>query len=162
MGTGTETPRFEDALDVTPLDDGRNWQVTAPFYYDTDVVLTPMRPAPDNPYVRLVLDPSSHPVTHDEYCQASHWRITIPADFITDFASVPRFFWRFLPPTGRYTRAAVVHDFLYRTPGLCTRAQADAVLYEAMKFPCHVGFFTRWTIYAGVRAGGSVSYKGGL
>lgn len=150
-------PKFEDALDVTPLDDGRNWRVTAPFYYDTDVRLSPspgqytLGYRPELP-IRALPDPPHQ----------GQWRINIPAGFETDFASVPQLLWNLLPPTGRYTRAAVVHDFLYRTPGLCTRAQADAVLYEAMKFPCHVGFFTRWTIYLGVRVGGHFAYKGQL
>lgn len=30
----------------------------------------------------------------------------------TDFASVPRFFWRILPPHGKYAPAAVIHDWL--------------------------------------------------
>lgn len=142
-----QLPRFEDALDVTPLDDGRNWRVNAPFYYATDCELTPARTALVQTYLQR---------------QVVGWRITIPAGFVTDFASTPRFMWRLLPPTGRYTRAATVHDLLYRTKGLCTRRQADDVLYEAMTFPCHCGFLTRWAIYLGVRIGGHTSYKGGL
>ncbi len=38
--------------------------------------------------------------------------IEIPKGFVTDFASIPRFFWRFLHPTGRYGSAAIVHDYL--------------------------------------------------
>ena len=52
--------------------------------------------------------------------------ITAPAGFETDFASVPRLFWRIVPPWGRYSPAAVVHDFLYHT-GLVTRAEADRI-----------------------------------
>lgn len=38
--------------------------------------------------------------------------------FITDFASIPRVFWRILPPVGdgsraRYGVIAVIHDYLY-------------------------------------------------
>lgn len=153
-------PKFEDALDVTPLDDGRNWRVDAPFYYDTNVELADLKAyhrEPDYTYIDLdIYD------TKETIRGTATTRIVIPTGFVTDFASVPRALWNLLPPTGRYTRAAVIHDFLYRTPGLCTRAQADAVLYEAMKYPCHVGFFTRWTIWAGVRVGGHFAYKGGL
>ena len=152
-------PKFEDALDVTPLDDGRNWKVVEPFYYDTDVDLTPkafgMRLSQLFDGVGGVQS-----IGYSNYTQG--WRVLVPAGFVTDFASVPRFFWRLIPPTGKYTRAAVVHDFLYRTKGLCTRSQADAVLFEAMKFPCHVGFFTRWTMWLAVRLGGHRCYKGGL
>jgi len=126
--------RFEDALDLEYID-GRNWRVTHDFFYDTDVPLKDRR-------------------------------IVMPCGFVTDFASIPRFLWTLISPTtgllgGDYGKAAVVHDRLYRTPGLATRGQADRVLLEAMRFlgvPWHV----RWTIYAGVRVGGHSSYKGGL
>lgn len=38
--------------------------------------------------------------------------ITVPKDFITDGASVPRFLWCIFPPTGRYFYAAVIHDYI--------------------------------------------------
>lgn len=79
-------------------------------------------------------------------------KITVPAGFKTDLASIPRFFWRVLPPVGRYDKAAVVHDYLYQFNGV-TRKQADDVLLEGMRvlgvpgWQCNV-------IYAGVRVGG--------
>lgn len=39
--------------------------------------------------------------------------IVVPIGFVTDFASIPRFLWSIYPPTGRYQRAAVLHDWLY-------------------------------------------------
>jgi hypothetical protein len=44
--------------------------------------------------------------------------IIVSDGFNTDFASIPRFFWRILPPTGdgskaEYGYAAVIHDWLY-------------------------------------------------
>jgi hypothetical protein len=38
--------------------------------------------------------------------------VTVPYGYRTDFASIPRAFWILLPPTGRYSKAAVVHDYL--------------------------------------------------
>lgn len=38
--------------------------------------------------------------------------VEVPAGFVTDGASVPRAFWALLPVWGRYSRAAVVHDYL--------------------------------------------------
>jgi hypothetical protein len=38
------------------------------------------------------------------------WTV-IPAGFRTDFASIPRFFWRLFPPFGKYAGAAIVHDW---------------------------------------------------
>lgn len=44
--------------------------------------------------------------------------IRVPAGFVTDFASIPRAFWVVLPPTGKYGKAAVVHDYLYVMGGI--------------------------------------------
>lgn len=78
--------------------------------------------------------------------------ILVPAGFVTDFASVPRVFWRLFPPTGRYGKAAVVHDFLYQFNGV-PRERADRIFLEAMT-ELNVGWFTRHTLYLAVRAGG--------
>jgi hypothetical protein len=86
--------------------------------------------------------------------------IEVPRGFETDFASIPRVLWPWLPPTGRYGKAAVIHDFLYRTLGVATRAEADQVLGEAME-ELGVGWWTRQVIYRGVRLGGRGAYKGG-
>jgi hypothetical protein len=88
--------------------------------------------------------------------------IVVPAGFITDFASIPKALWGIVGgPTGTYTKPACLHDFLYRTPGVCTRLQADQVLREAMEVT-HVPKVTRMEIFEGVRIGGSSSYRGGL
>lgn len=39
--------------------------------------------------------------------------VQVPERFITDFASIPRPFWFFLPTWGEYGWAAVIHDWLY-------------------------------------------------
>ena len=68
--------------------------------------------------------------------------ITVPTGFITDFASIPRIFWSLLPPTGKYGKAAVIHDYCYRKR-LLPRKLADKVFLEAMK----VLKVARWKIY---------------
>ncbi len=85
--------------------------------------------------------------------------VAVPAGFMTDFASIPRVLWNLLPPTGTYGKAAVIHDFLYRTPFACTRKEADQVLAEAMA-DLGVRWITRQIIYRAVRAGGRRSYHG--
>jgi len=40
-------------------------------------------------------------------------RFTVGAGFRTNFASVPRPFWWLIPRTGKYTKAAVLHDALW-------------------------------------------------
>lgn len=101
-----------------------------------------------------------------EYIDGRQWRvtqpfryqteagktITVPMGFVTDFASIPRGLWNVMPPTSTCGEAAVVHDFAY-TQQCCTRAEADAILYEAMGV-IHATRWTRWTVYAGVRLGG--------
>jgi Protein of unknown function (DUF1353) len=85
--------------------------------------------------------------------------IVVKAGFKTDLASIPRALWNILPPVGKYDAAAVLHDCLYQLGGVpylygtITRAEADAVLLEAMGV-LGVSRWQRWTIYAGVRAGG--------
>ena len=38
--------------------------------------------------------------------------ITVPAGYVTDFATVPKSLQWFAPSIGKYTLAAVVHDYL--------------------------------------------------
>ena len=38
--------------------------------------------------------------------------VNIPKGYRTDFASTPRVFWSFIPPVGRYSKAAVIHDYM--------------------------------------------------
>lgn len=78
--------------------------------------------------------------------------LIVPSGFQTDLASIPRGLWNILPKSGRYDRAAVVHDFLYQTGG-CTRAEADGVLKEAMQ-TLKVSGWQIAMIYLGVRIGG--------
>lgn len=85
--------------------------------------------------------------------------VRVPAGFITDFASVPRFFWRVLPPTGQYGKAAVVHDYLYRTH-LAPKVVADRVFLEGMR----VLDVPRWKaniMYAAVHLFGGGAYANG-
>lgn len=63
--------------------------------------------------------------------------VTVPADFPTDLATVPRSLWWLFPPHDpRYAAAAVLHDYLYRwrseTGEAFDRATADGIFLEAM------------------------------
>lgn len=98
--------------------------------------------------------------------------ITVPPGFVTDLASIPRWAWTLLPPDGPWVKAAVIHDFLYRTHGTgvwkghpvsitrslpYTRAEADGILREAMA-DRGVDAFARNIIWAAVRVGGSAGW----
>ena len=76
-------------------------------------------------------------------------KIVINKDFITDFATVPRLFWRVLPPYGNYTNAAVLHDFLYFT-GIFDRKTCDQIFALAMKKD-GVKKWKIWIMYRAVR-----------
>jgi len=78
---------------------------------------------------------------------------TVEVGNSTDFASVPRIFVWFLPRYGRYTRAAILHDYLWREKaanGEMEWIDADALLRRAMRED-GVPFLQRWTMWAAVR-----------
>jgi hypothetical protein len=87
-------------------------------------------------------------------------RITIPVDFITDLASVPRVPFAFMVTGSRAPQAAVPHDWLYQHPDFDDRSLADAIFYEIMGIhQPDLGFeaeswAVRQLMWSGVRAGG--------
>ena len=98
-----------------------------------------------------LLSPFAVAIVHD----GERHQIVVPAGFVSDFASVPRIFWSWIPPHGRYLWASVVHDFLYHVgaPSGITRAEADHVFYQMM---LHAGV-SKWRariMYGAVRVGG--------
>jgi hypothetical protein len=85
--------------------------------------------------------------------------IVVPRGFVTDFASIPRSLWSFgLSPHGRYSRAAVIHDYLYWSQ-VCSKDQSDRLLVIAMK-ESNVGSFQESIIFEGVHVGGQGSWDG--
>lgn len=85
--------------------------------------------------------------------------ITVPEGFITDFASIPRVFWIFLPPDGIYTQSAVLHDYLYNRK-LYTRDFCDKLFLEAMEV-LKVKKYIRNIMYYAVRAFGWIPWNFG-
>lgn len=83
--------------------------------------------------------------------------ITVPAGFVTDYASIPEALWSIYSPHDQYSRAAIVHDYLYWSQ-LCTREQADNLFMIAMK-ESDVPAAVRGKVYAGVAAGGDASWQ---
>jgi hypothetical protein len=77
------------------------------------------------------------------------WQLfVIPKGFETDFASVPRAFTAIIPKQGRWTRAAVLHDWLV-SKGVVSRKDADGIFRRAMK-ESGVGW-QRKVMYAALR-----------
>lgn len=97
---------------------------------------------------------------------------TVPAGFVTDFASVPRFLHWLVLPYGAYTRAAVLHDWLLtelaewvregranvvirpldgsRDQPLANSRDADGIFRRAMR-DLGVSWAKRWAMWAAVR-----------
>jgi hypothetical protein len=90
-------------------------------------------------------------------------RFVVPRGMNTDFASIPRVFTWFLPRYGKYTKAAVLHDYLWRrkaVAGEISWIDADAIFRRAMR-ELDVAFLRRWIMWAAVRWGALLK-KGGL
>lgn len=103
-----------------------------------------------------------------EAIDASSWRVVegfsytgisgtfeVPADSCTDFASVPRFFLWLLPSYGKYTKAAILHDCLWRIyvpRGDLGYVDADGMFRRAMR-ELQVPFLQRWLMWSAVRWG---------
>lgn len=83
--------------------------------------------------------------------------VTVPAGFLTDFASVPRLPVAYLLTANCGHEAAVIHDWLYTTHEV-PRAKADAVFEEAL-LAGGEPTWRAWLMWAGVRIGGSRPYE---
>lgn len=90
--------------------------------------------------------------------------IRVPAGFVTDFASIPRGLWNIFPPTGKYGKAAVIHDYIYVMGGriptskkVYTRLDADNIFKDAMAI-LGVNWFIRRLMFRAVRIGGKGNF----
>jgi hypothetical protein len=86
--------------------------------------------------------------------------VTVAAGFVTDFATVPRLFWTLLPASGKYNRAAVIHDWLYARRRIETadggtrkpdRSECDWIFLEALQ-DCGISWLRRNLMYVAVRS----------
>ena len=73
----------------------------------------------------------------------------IPVGYQTDGASVPQFLWSLLPPSGKHSRAALLHDWLYDNK-IGTRKEADMLFLQEM-LDSGVTKWKAYTMYYGVR-----------
>lgn len=91
----------------------------------------------------------------------SFHRIVVPAGYTTDYASVPWGFRWLMPQQGRYSRAAVLHDWLcdQAAKGECSRFYADAIFREAM-LSLNVPWCQRVAVFYAVRMFGALTGRG--
>lgn len=80
------------------------------------------------------------------------FRISVPAGFQTDFASVPRIPLAYLLAGDTAHQAAVVHDWLYFSNGV-SRKLADDIFYEAMTVT-EIPWWRRYLMWLAVRLSG--------
>lgn len=83
---------------------------------------------------------------------------TVPAGFVTDFASVPQPVMWFVPRYGRYTAAAILHDYLI-AEGRVSSQDTDGIFRRVLREE-GVPLLLRWLMWAGVRWGALVDGRG--
>jgi hypothetical protein len=97
----------------------------------------------------LLMEELRYKGNKDEFC--------VDAQFTTDFASVPRIFWNLIPPVGKYSKAAVIHDWLYVNKTV-SRKDADGIFRRIMR-ENGVPKWKRYVMWAAVRAFGWIVWK---
>ena len=94
------------------------------------------------------------------YFVNAEFRVAVPPGVLVDFASIPRLLWPFFSPIDpRYSRAAVLHDWLYASH-THTRREADRVLYASAR-EGHTGRGRAFLIWLAVRLFGRGPYRRG-
>ena len=81
--------------------------------------------------------------------RGNHEEFTVEPGKETDFASVPFLFRWLIPRSGRHTKAAVLHDNLWRDRR-SSYQDADGIFRRALH-ETDVPFLRRWTMWAAVR-----------
>lgn len=93
---------------------------------------------------------------HEPLIYHGHYEtFTVPAGYVTDFASVPRPLVWLIPTYGKYTQAAILHDYLItdaQPARLITSNDTDGVFRLVMQ-ELGVPFSRRWLMWCGVRLG---------
>ncbi len=91
--------------------------------------------------------------------------VTVPAGYVTDFASIPRIAWNILDPESPIIGwPSVIHDWLYSNHGKLpdgftyARENADEVLREAMELQ-GAGAFIRSAVFNAVQLFGKSHWK---
>lgn len=87
-----------------------------------------------------------------------HEPVTVPANFDTDLASIPRWFWTFISPNySGFVAPSILHDYLYQCPNYRSRKSIDEIFYYAL-IKNGVSMHTAYKMYAAVRLFGRAHY----
>jgi hypothetical protein len=87
--------------------------------------------------------------------------VTVPSDFASDGASIPRLLWPIFgtPFEPRMAAASVVHDYMYSPAGSDTRAEADRTFRELL-MRSGMSSTMAYVMWFGVRVFGGSSFRG--
>ena len=105
------------------------------------------------------------PFTYRIGSRYSRRLIRVAKNFLSDFASIPKFIFWLLPWWAKFNKSSILHDWLYKVKQIMgkiiTRQEADDIWYEAMgiEFRHHKsGRFVAFIEYWGVRLFGFLSW----
>ncbi len=149
---------FYPKLEMEPLANGVNWRVRGPYHFDS------VRGEKIEVPAGFVTDLASIPpvawiggaliflgLVLNELL-SSWWPCAS-----TGLGLVFVFLSPFLRHDGKYTKAAVIHDWIYRTH-MFSRARCDSLFLEMMTV-LEVSAWQRWIIYLNVRAFGWIAWR---
>lgn len=91
--------------------------------------------------------------------ESDKWMFSIPKNFETDLASVPRVLWTVLPPYGDHTIAAIAHDRIYRCPSIMIPRNEADLMFKDLMIQYGVSSIKAELMYRGVQAFGWTSYR---
>jgi len=97
--------------------------------------------------------------------ETKYGNFTVPKDFISDLASIPRIVWNVCAPFDPGIReAALIHDWLYRTKDArfsngnsISRLMADEIFLDELR-ERGIGYCRRYEMYWVVRGFGASSW----
>ena len=91
------------------------------------------------------------------------WVVTVPVNFMTDFASIPFLFrWWQTGSVGPQRTAAYFHDYLYSSQTDAGRRESDRVFRDVMEFVAVDNWrnkFRRNAMYYALRVGGWAAWR---
>lgn len=92
--------------------------------------------------------------------RGKEYEVTIPAGFVTNFASVPKKFRNVISNVSKLNVAYLLHDWLYSTLSKeeFTKSDDDVMLRRNLKY-LGLGYIDQWIVYFSVKFGAKKNYK---
>jgi hypothetical protein len=110
----------------------------------------------DDPNVTILLDDSFR-LERPYFVRLDDDYHCIPEGFVTDLGSIPRVPVVYLLLGGRGHKAAIVHDWLYRT-GFYTQEVCDYYYYLLLRLT-KIDYPSAWAMHKGLQIGGHKAYN---